>query len=93
MDLVKEESGYLYTWLIMTNVGIIGLVILHIFWNKLKGLGFTGDASRADANASASTADASNSSSSTVIKSNNNARIAAAVGAITSLTSKEAIKK
>jgi len=91
MDLVKEESGYLYTWLIMTNVGIIGLVILHIFWNKLRGLGITGGASTADANAS--TADASNSSSSTAIKSNDEATIAAAVGAITSLTSEEAIKK
>lgn len=99
MDLVKEESGYLYTWLIITNVGVIGLVILHVFWNKLRGLGLTGGANT-DANTDANTnkdgntkttADAS--SSATAVNSNDDATIAAAIGAITALTSEEATNK
>jgi len=90
MDLVKEESGYLYTWLIITNVGVIGLVILHVFWNKLRGLGLTGDANT-DGNTK-TTADAS-SISSTAVNSNDDATIAAAIGAITALTSEEATNK
>ena len=82
MDLVKEESGYLYTWLIMTNIGIIGLVILHIFWNKLKGLGLTGDASTADAKTDQKTATDSTSSSEATNKSTSKEVVAAAVAAV-----------
>jgi hypothetical protein len=86
MDLVKEESGYLYTWLIMTNVGIIGLVILHIFWNKLKGLGFTGDATTADAKTEQKTATDSASSNKVTNRSISKAAVAAAAAVQNVLT-------